>query len=94
MSDQAFKPYVPAEQSIKEISFKAILLGIIMAIILGAANAYLGLLVGMTVAATFPAAVIAMAVEYPSIKWLDDDMLMQVAPAGLLTLVSLFVFAL
>ena len=62
MTDQAFKPYVPAEQSIKEISFKAIFLGIIMAIILGAANAYLGLLVGMTVAATFPAAVIAMAV--------------------------------
>ncbi len=62
MSDQAFKPYVPAEQAMKEISFKAILLGIIMAIILGAANAYLGLLVGMTVAATFPAAVIAMAV--------------------------------
>lgn len=49
----------------KEISFKAIFLGIIMAIILGAANAYLGLLVGMTVAATFPAAVIAMAVLRP-----------------------------
>ncbi len=62
MSDQAFKPYVPADQAMKEISFKAIFLGIIMAIILGAANAYLGLLVGMTVAATFPAAVIAMAV--------------------------------
>lgn len=65
MSDQSFKPYVPAEQSMKEISFKAILLGIIMAIVLGAANAYLGLLVGMTVAATFPAAVIAMAVLRP-----------------------------
>jgi OPT family oligopeptide transporter len=65
MSDQSFKPYVPPEQSMKEISFKAILLGIIMAIILGAANAYLGLLVGMTVAATFPAAVIAMAVLRP-----------------------------
>ena len=49
----------------KEISFKAILLGIIMAVVLGAANAYLGLLVGMTVAATFPAAVIAMAVLRP-----------------------------
>jgi len=49
----------------KEISFKAIFLGIIMAVILGAANAYLGLLVGMTVAATFPAAVIAMAVLRP-----------------------------
>ncbi|MFP4081933.1 MAG: OPT family oligopeptide transporter [Candidatus Aminicenantes bacterium] len=65
MSDEAYKPYVPPEKSLKEISFKAIFLGIIMAIILGAANAYLGLLVGMTVAATFPAAVIAMAVLRP-----------------------------
>jgi putative OPT family oligopeptide transporter len=65
MSDEAYKPYVPHEQSMKEISFKAIFLGIIMAIVLGAANAYLGLLVGMTVAATFPAAVIAMAVLRP-----------------------------
>ncbi|MDH4217290.1 MAG: oligopeptide transporter, OPT family [Candidatus Aminicenantes bacterium] len=65
MSDKSFKSYVPPEQSMKEISFKAIFLGIIMAIILGAANAYLGLLVGMTVAATFPAAVIAMAVLRP-----------------------------
>lgn len=64
MSDQ-FKSYIPPDQDMKEISFKAILLGIIMAIILGAANAYLGLLVGMTVAATFPAAVIAMAVLRP-----------------------------
>jgi len=65
MSNGAYKPYVPPEQSMKEISFKAIFLGIIMAIVLGAANAYLGLLVGMTVAATFPAAVIAMAVLRP-----------------------------
>jgi len=65
MNDNAFKPYVPAGQSMKEISFKSILLGIIMAVILGAANAYLGLLVGMTVAATFPAAVMAMAVLRP-----------------------------
>lgn len=64
MSDQ-FKSYIPPDQDMKEISFKAILLGIIMAVILGAANAYLGLLVGMTVAATFPAAVIAMAVLRP-----------------------------
>jgi putative OPT family oligopeptide transporter len=62
MSDNAYKPYVPPEETMREISFKAIFLGIILAIILGAANAYLGLLVGMTVAATFPAAVIAMAV--------------------------------
>ncbi len=61
MSDKAYKPYVSPDQAMKEFSFKAIFLGIIMAIILGAANAYLGLMVGMTVAATFPAAVIAMA---------------------------------
>jgi len=65
MDEKAFKPYVSAEQSMKEISFKAIFLGIVMAIVLGAANAYLGLMVGMTVAATFPAAVIAMAVLRP-----------------------------
>jgi len=64
MSDE-YRPYVSQEQSMKEISFKAILLGIIMAVVLGAANAYLGLMVGMTVAATFPAAVIAMAVLRP-----------------------------
>lgn len=64
MSDE-FKSYIPPGQDMKEISFKAILLGIIMAVVLGAANAYLGLLVGMTVAATFPAAVIAMAVLRP-----------------------------
>ncbi len=57
-----FKPYVSIESTMKEISFKAIFLGVIMAMVLGAANAYLGLKAGMTVAATFPAAVIAMAV--------------------------------
>ncbi len=65
MSNLSYKPYIPPEQSMKEISFKAIFLGIIMAIVLGAANAYLGLMAGMTVAATFPAAVIAMAVLRP-----------------------------
>ncbi len=57
-----FKPYVSVDSQMKEFSFKAIFLGIIMAVVLGSANAYLGLKAGMTVAATFPAAVIAMAV--------------------------------
>ncbi len=65
MSNMGYKPYVPPEKSMKEISFKAVFLGIIMAVVLGAANAYLGLMAGMTVAATFPAAVIAMAVLRP-----------------------------
>ncbi len=57
-----FVPYVPASQSMAELTFKALFLGVIMAIILGAANAYLGMKAGLTVAATFPAAVVAMAV--------------------------------
>ncbi|MFC1537331.1 OPT family oligopeptide transporter [Gemmatimonadota bacterium] len=62
MNDKDFKPFVPAETSLKELTFKALLLGIVMAVVLGAANAYLGLKAGMTVSATFPAAVVAMAV--------------------------------
>jgi OPT family oligopeptide transporter len=62
---EEFKPYVPVDTDMKELSLKALLLGIVMAVILGAANAYLGLKAGMTVAATFPAAVIAMAVLRP-----------------------------
>jgi len=60
-----YKPYVPPDQDMKELTLKAVLLGVILAIILGAANAYLGLVAGMTVAATFPAAVIAMAALRP-----------------------------
>ncbi len=65
MADNNFKPYVPPENNMKEFTFKAVFLGVILAMILGAANAYLGLKAGMTVAATFPAAVIAMAVLRP-----------------------------
>ncbi|UCF04148.1 MAG: oligopeptide transporter, OPT family [bacterium] len=61
MADQEFKPYVPAETSMKEFTIQAVIIGAILSIILGAANAYLGLVAGMTVAATFPAAVMAMA---------------------------------
>jgi putative OPT family oligopeptide transporter len=61
MSDKKFVPYVPAETTMPELTVKALLLGVVMAIVLGAANAYLGMKVGMTVAATFPAAVVAMA---------------------------------
>src|SRR5210317_1482794 len=61
MSDTEFKPFVPAESEMKEFTFKAVFLGIVMAIVLGAANAYLGMKAGLTVAATFPAAVVAMA---------------------------------
>ncbi|MFQ5602545.1 MAG: OPT family oligopeptide transporter [bacterium] len=61
MSNPDFKPYVPAETDLKEFTFKAVFLGVLMAVVLGAANAYLGMKAGLTVAATFPAAVVAMA---------------------------------
>ncbi|NOX38673.1 MAG: oligopeptide transporter, OPT family [Calditrichaeota bacterium] len=56
-----FKPFVPADTDLKEFTFRAVLLGVLMALALGAANAYLGMKAGLTVAATFPAAVVAMA---------------------------------
>ena len=60
-SNTKFKPYVPASMKMPEFSLRAILLGLIMTGILGAANAYLGLRAGMTIAATYPAAVIGMS---------------------------------
>lgn len=54
-------PYIPAQTTLAEFTLKAIVLGIIMAVVLGAANAYLGLKAGLTISATFPAAVIAIA---------------------------------
>jgi putative OPT family oligopeptide transporter len=56
-----FRPYVPADTTITEFSLRALLIGLVMCVILGAANAYLGLKAGMTIAATYPAAVIGMA---------------------------------
>ncbi len=56
-----FKPYVSPEKSLSEFTIRALILGLLMTIVLGAANAYLGLKAGMTIAATYPAAVIGMA---------------------------------
>jgi putative OPT family oligopeptide transporter len=62
MDKKPFVPFVPASRSMHELTFKALFLGALMAVILGAANAYVGMTAGLTVAATFPAAVVAMAV--------------------------------
>jgi putative OPT family oligopeptide transporter len=56
------RPYVPETMEMKEFTLRAILLGLVLTVVLGAANAYLGLRAGITIAATYPAAVIAMAV--------------------------------
>src|SRR3984893_9085433 len=57
-----FKPYVPESMEMREFTLRAVLLGLFMTVVLGAANAYLGLRAGITIAATYPAAVISMAV--------------------------------
>jgi putative OPT family oligopeptide transporter len=56
------KPFVPPNVQMKEFTLRAVLLGLVMCVVLGAANAYLGLRAGQTIAATYPAAVIGMAV--------------------------------
>ncbi len=61
-NQKEFKPYIPADRITPEITVTSIIMGILLAVIFGAANAYLGLRVGMTVSASIPAAVIAMGV--------------------------------
>ena len=56
------QPFVPDHIQMKEFTLRAVLLGLVLSVILGAANAYLGLRAGVTIAATYPAAVISMAV--------------------------------
>lgn len=61
-SEKRHRPFVPETVRMKEFTLRAVLLGLVMTVILGAANAYLGLRAGQTIAATYPAAVIGMAV--------------------------------
>ncbi|MCB8998462.1 MAG: oligopeptide transporter, OPT family [Bacteroidales bacterium] len=62
MSQQKkFVPFVSAETNLAEFTVRALIIGLVLAVVLGAANAYLGLKAGMTIAATYPAAVIGMA---------------------------------
>src|SRR5438034_10544001 len=61
-SPKNHQPFVPETMEMKEFTLRAVLLGLVMTVVLGAANAYLGLRAGITIAATYPAAVIAMAV--------------------------------
>ncbi|HZE27042.1 MAG TPA: oligopeptide transporter, OPT family [Terriglobales bacterium] len=60
--EKKHRPFVPETMEMKELTLRAMLLGLVMTVVLGAANAYLGLRAGITIAATYPAAVIAMAV--------------------------------
>jgi putative OPT family oligopeptide transporter len=59
--EKKYRPYVPETMEMKEFTFRAVLIGLFLTALLGSANAYLGLKAGMTIAATYPAAVIGMA---------------------------------
>ncbi|HEX9107607.1 MAG TPA: oligopeptide transporter, OPT family, partial [Longimicrobiales bacterium] len=77
-------PYIPASQSLPEITIKGTILGIILAAILAGANAYLGLFAGMTVSASIPAAVISMGVLrfFKRSNILENNMVQTIASAG------------
>ena len=61
-NSSSFKPFVPESMNMTEFTLRAVIPGLIMTLVLGAANAYLGLRAGQTIAATYPAAVISMAI--------------------------------
>ncbi len=98
-----FKPYIPADKISPEITVTSILMGIILAVIFGAANAYLGLRVGMTVSASIPAAVISMGVIRIILRKnsiLESNIVQTVGSAGeslaagaIFTLPALFLWA-
>ncbi len=98
-----FKPYVPAEKVTPELTVTSIVMGVILAVVFGAANAYLGLRVGMTVSASIPAAVIAMGVIRVIMKKnsiLESNMVQTAGSAGeslaagsIFTLPALFLWA-
>lgn len=98
-----FKPYIPAEKITPEITVTSVIMGILLAVIFGAANAYLGLRVGMTVSASIPAAVIAMGVIRVIMRKnsiLESNIVQTVGSAGeslaagaIFTLPALFLWA-
>lgn len=102
-SQKEFKPYVPADKVTPEITVTSIVMGVLLAVIFGAANAYLGLRVGMTVSASIPAAVIAMGVIRVVMRKnsiLESNVVQTVGSAGeslaagaIFTLPALFLWA-
>jgi len=80
-----FEPVIPANKIIDEVTWKAIILGIIISVLFGVANAYLGLKFGMTVSASIPAAVISMAVLrmlFKKVTVLENNIVQTVGSAG------------
>lgn len=98
-----FKPYIPADRVVPEFTVTSILIGVLLAIVFGAANAYLGLRVGMTVSASIPAAVISMAIIRIILRRdsiLENNLVQTIGSAGesvaagaIFTLPALFLWA-
>ena len=98
-----FKPYIPADKIVPEFTVTSVLIGCLLAIVFGAANAYLGLLVGMTVSASIPAAVLSMGIIRFILRRdsiLENNMVQTIGSAGeslaagaIFTLPALFLWA-
>ncbi len=98
-----FKPFIPADKVMPEMTVMSVFLGLILSVVFGAANAYLGLLVGMTVSASIPAAVISMGIIRYVLKKdsiLENNMVQTIGSAGeslaagaIFTLPALFMWA-
>lgn len=98
-----FKPFIPADKVVPEFTLVSLILGIILAVVFGAANAYLGLRVGMTVSASIPAAVISMGLIRFILRRdniLENNMVQTIGSAGeslaagaIFTLPALFMWA-
>ena len=84
-NSSTFKPYIPADKNIPELTVVSIIVGVIMTIIFSAANAYLGLRVGMTVSASIPAAVLSMGIIRMILRRdsiLENNMVQTIGSAG------------
>ncbi len=98
-----FKPYIPADKIVPEFTVTSIVIGIVLAVVFGAANAYLGLLVGMTISASIPAAVISMGIIRVILRRdsiLENNLVQTIGSAGeslaagaIFTLPALFLWA-
>ncbi|WP_286672854.1 OPT family oligopeptide transporter [Anaeromonas gelatinilytica] len=103
IKEQGFVPYVPADQIMPEFTLTSIILGVFMAVVFGAANAYLGLRVGLTISASIPAAVISMGIIRGLLKKesiLENNMVQTIGSAGeslaagaIFTLPALFIWS-
>lgn len=103
MENKKFQPYIPADKVVPEFTVVSVILGALLAILFGGANAYIGLRVGMTVSASIPAAVVSMGIIRKLLKRdsiLENNMVQTIGSAGesvaagaIFTLPALFMWA-